>query len=194
MPFGSYESSFEKAIRNAERLIKEGGAQAVKLEGGVSVANTIAEMTKRGIAIMGHVGLTPQSAQSLGGYKVQGQTPEEAERVFSDALALDRAGVFAIVLECVPADLAKEITKKVSVPTIGIGAGPHCDGQILVIHDLWGFTDGPRPKFVRTYADLRSVTKKAVTEFKKDVSAGRYPSAKESYGAAKKILSRTVRV
>ena len=194
MPFGSYESSYEKAVRNAERLIKEGGAQAVKLEGGVSMAKTVAAMTQRGIAVMGHVGLTPQSAQSLGGYKVQGKTPEEAARVLSDALALDQAGCFAIVLECVPADLAKRITNKVSVPTIGIGAGPDCDGQILVTHDLLGFTNSPKPKFVRTYADLHTVMKKAVTQFKKDVIVGKYPSAKESYGAAKKVSMRPVHV
>lgn len=190
MPFGSYESSPEKAIRNVQRLIKEGGASAVKLEGGKSMAKTVATLVQKGIPVMGHVGLTPQSAESLGGYKVQGQTPEEAEKILEDARALDEAGVFAIVLECIPADLAKQITEEVSVPTIGIGAGPHCDGQVLVIHDLLGMLNGTRPRFVRAYADLRRSIREAVQQFKNDVLTRNFPSAKESYGTAKESRVR----
>ncbi len=190
MPFGSYESSPEKAIQNAQRLIKEGGASSVKLEGGKSMAKTVASLVQKSIPVMGHVGLTPQSAELLGGYKVQGQTPEEAKRILEDARALDEAGAFAVVLECIPADLAKRITDEISVPTIGIGAGPHADGQVLVIHDLLGLLNGPRPRFVRAYADLRSSMREAVHQFKNDVLTRNFPSAKESYGISKESRVR----
>lgn len=182
MPFGSYESSADKALRSARRFIQEAGAAAVKLEGGTRMAGIVAELVRSGISVMGHIGLTPQSAPSLGGYKVQGKTSEEAEKIAADARTLDEAGVFALVLECIPSALAERITSEVRVPTIGIGAGPTCDGQVLVINDMLGLYDGPRPKFVRRYADLRPVIRQAIRRFQDDVLEGRYPTLDESYG------------
>jgi len=152
MPYGSYESTAVQAYRNACRLIKQGGASCVKLEGGVRMAKIVSALTRQGIPVMGHVGLTPQSVEELGGYKVQGRTPEAALRISEDARALEEAGAFSIVLECIPSDLAKRITSEVTIPTIGIGAGSHCDGQVLVSHDLLGLLDGPQPKFVRRFS------------------------------------------
>lgn len=174
MPYLSYQLTPEEAKVNAGQLIKEGGAEGVKLEGGLEVASTIKSLVEINVPVMGHLGFTPQSLYRIGGYKIQGKTPESAEKMITDARILEGAGVFAIVLECIPADLAERITKKVSVPTIGIGAGPHCDGQILVIDDLLGLTQKP-PKFVKTYAHLRQETFAAVKKFQDEVRKKRVP-------------------
>jgi 3-methyl-2-oxobutanoate hydroxymethyltransferase len=189
MPYLSYELSPDEALRNAGRLIKEGGAEAVKLEGGRDVAPVIKELLRVNIPVMGHLGLTPQALHKLGGYKVQGRRPEDAEKMLTDAKILEGAGVFAIVLECVPTELAKEITEKVSVPTIGIGAGPDCDGQILVSDDLWGMSGEPTPKFVKRYADLHSKMTEAVKAYADDVRGSKFPGTDHIYTSAKR--SRT---
>ena len=175
LPYLSYHFSVDEAKRNAGRLIKEGGAEAVKLEGGIEIANTVKALTDIHIPVMGHLGLTPQSIHQIGGYKMQGKSPKSAEKMVTDAKILEGAGVFAIVLECVPSDLALEITEKVSVPTIGIGAGRHSDGQILVSDDILGLTEENVPKFVKRYARLREEILKAVKNFKSEVKAKRYP-------------------
>lgn len=181
MPYLSYEIDVQEALRNAGRLVKEGGAEAVKLEGGIAVATVIKELVRINVPVMGHLGLTPQALHRLGGYKVQGRRPQEAERLLTDAKILEGAGVFAIVLECVPADLAREITAKVSVPTIGIGAGPACDGQILVVDDLLGMGAAPVPKFVKRYADLRPAMLDAVRSYAEDVRSEKFPSDEHAY-------------
>jgi 3-methyl-2-oxobutanoate hydroxymethyltransferase len=192
MPFMSYHTSIEDGIRNAGRFLKEGGAHAVKLEraatddlgprGVPPVAMELTEaLTARGIPTMGHVGLTPQSVHAMGGYRVQGRSDEAAARLTQDVLALEKAGAFAVVLEGIPAPLAKDITESVAVPTIGIGAGPHCDAQVLVIHDLLGINPGPFAKFVKPYANLRAEIADAVTRFAADVEAGAYPDDEHSY-------------
>lgn len=175
MPYLSYQLSVEEAKRNGGRMIKEGGAEAVKLEGGLEVANAVKALVDINIPVMGHLGLTPQAIHKVGGYKIQGKTESSAQKMITDAKVLEGAGVFAIVLECVPAELAKEITAKVSVPVIGIGAGPHCDGQILVIDDLLGLTDIV-PKFVKKYAAFRSQTAEAVKQFCQEVKQKKYPA------------------
>ena len=192
MPFLSYHVSIEEGIRNAGRFLKEGGAHAVKLERaateelatqslpGVAIELTEA-LTARGIPVMGHVGLTPQSVHAMGGYRVQGRAEETAARLAEDALALEKAGAFALVLEGIPSGLAKQITESLTVPTIGIGAGPHCDGQVLVITDLLGLKGGKYAKFVKRYANLRGEIARAVTAFAEDVEAGRYPDQEHSY-------------
>ena len=180
MPYHSYETA-AAALRNARRFIEEAHAGAVKLEGGEKVAKQVKALTRVGIAVMGHVGMTPQSIKELGGYKVQGKTKPEADRILKDALILQEAGVFAIVLECVPYKLAEKITKEVSVPTIGIGAGPLVNGQILVLHDLLGFHSIVNPRFVRRYADVDKISREAIGKFKTDVVAGNFPSLKESF-------------
>lgn len=179
LPFMSYQVGIKEAISNAGELIKV-GAEAVKLEGGEEVASTIEALTKAEISVMGHVGLTPQSIHKFGGYKVQGRQKKDEERIRHDVKVLSQAGVFSIVLECVPFTLAKEITEELDIPTIGCGAGPYCDGQVLVINDLLGFYENS-PKFVRRYADLRSVISKAVDEYIKDVREEKFPSLDESY-------------
>ncbi len=181
LPFLSYHISVEEALRNAGRFVQEGGAQAVKLEGGKEMAGLVSRMVASGIPVLGHIGLTPQDILNLGGYKVQGRDHESAQRLIEDARALEAAGAFAVVLECVPAALAGEITGALSVPTIGIGAGPHCDGQILVTADLLGMFDRFTPKFVRRYADLWGTTVKAIGEYKREVEEGKFPAEKESY-------------
>ncbi|MDD5084660.1 MAG: 3-methyl-2-oxobutanoate hydroxymethyltransferase [Candidatus Omnitrophica bacterium] len=181
MPFGSYENSTERALRGARRLLKEGGAQAIKVEGAGGIVEIVKAMTASGVPVMGHLGLTPQTAEQLGGYKVQGKLRNEAEKIWQDARHLEGAGIFSLVLECVPYQLAKFITGRLKVPTIGIGAGPYCDGQILVLNDLLGLEKRLRPKFVRRYADLGRETERAVASFKKDVLKGSYPSLKESF-------------
>jgi len=181
MPFMSYQASPEDALRNAGHLLKEGGAQSVKLEGGVQVAETIRLIVEAGIPVMGHIGLTPQSINQLGGYKVQGKTPAAAVRLVNDAVALEQAGAYAIVLECVPAQLAKTITERLAVPTIGIGAGPRCDGQVQVFHDLLGLFDAFVPKHAKRYADLGSQITEAVRAYAADVREGRFPTDKESF-------------
>jgi len=186
IPFGAVQDSPAQAVRNATRLIKEGGADAVKIEGGDAVTvEIVKKMRAAGISVIGHLGLTPQRAGELGGYKVQGKTPEDEKRILASAQALEAAGVFAIVLECVPAGLGRRITEAVKVPTIGIGAGPDCDGQILVIYDLLGLQDRVRPRFVRVYAPLGELAQKAVESFRRDVTGGRYPSPKECFGPGK---------
>ncbi len=181
MPFMSYQVSEEEALINASRFLKEAGCDAVKLEGGVSVAPVIGRLVRAGIPVMGHVGLTPQTASSLGGFKVQGRDIERAKAIFQDAIAVAEAGAFAVVLECIPSDLSALITEEVDIPTIGIGAGPRCDGQVLVTNDLLGLYEKFTPKFVRKYADLASEIKKALSAFKKEVEAGDFPSLDESF-------------
>lgn len=180
MPFGSYQG-VEFAVRNARRFLKEGGAEAVKLEGGRRIMAQVKALRRAGIPVMGHLGMTPQSATELGGYRVQGKSRSDAEQILKDAKALESAGVFSIVLECVPVALAKRITRSLKIPTIGIGAGPYADGQVLVLHDLLGFDSSIRPRFVRRYAPLSQVIRKALRSYKNDVLARKFPSIKESF-------------
>lgn len=179
MPFGSYERSSDQALESAIRFLKEAGAHGVKLEGGVRVQSQVQALTKAGIAVMGHIGLTPQSVNALGGYRVQGRG-DSGKEVIADALALQEAGVFAVVLEMVPAELAREITATLTIPTIGIGAGSGCDGQILVWTDLLGLTAKP-PRFAPKYLDLRAMIGEAVTKWRNDVATGRFPSEEHSF-------------
>lgn len=184
MPYLSYHISDEESVRNAGRFIRA-GAQAVKIEGGKpSRIKTVEAILDAEIPVMGHIGLTPQSLNALGGFKVQGKGTEEARRLIDEAIALDRAGCFSLVLECVPTELASFITERISIPTIGIGAGPSCDGQVLVLHDLLGLYDGHTPKFVRKYANLAEEMQKAIGAFLADVREGRFPDeATESFHA-----------
>jgi len=181
MPFMSYQVSREEALRNAGRLLKEGGAQSVKHEGGVQVAETVRRIVDAGIPVMGHLGLTPQSINQLGGYKVQGKTPKAAVKLLNDAVALEQAGAYAIVLECVPVHLARAITERVSIPTIGIGAGVYCDGQVQVFHDLLGLYTEFLPKHAKRYANVGDVTREAVRAYAEDVRSGRFPTDAESF-------------
>ncbi len=181
MPFLSYQISDEEAIRNAGRFLKEAGCQAVKIEGGQEMAGRIKSIVRAGIPVLGHIGLTPQRATSLGGFKVQGRDVESAQRLLDDAEALVEAGVFAMVLECVPRELASAITRKVPVPTIGIGAGSEVDGQILVLHDLLGLFEGFRPRFVKPYANLAAETKRALREYVKEVKEGLFPAEEHTF-------------
>jgi len=180
MPFMSYQASPDDAVRNAGRLL-QAGAAAVKLEGGAVMADRIKAMTSIGIPVMGHLGMTPQSVHVLGGYKVQGKVEDQAARLLEDAKTLEAAGAFALVLEAIPLDLARKITQAVSIATIGIGAGPHCDGQVLVIYDLLGLFDTFIPKFVKTYAHLKADTLQALARYKEEVEQGKFPSDSESY-------------
>ena len=180
MPFMSFQLGPEEAFYNASRFIKEGGANAVKIEG-TAYIDTIKKIIDAGIPVMGHLGFTPQSVNKVGGYRVQGKSSKEALSMIKDAKALEKAGVFAIVLEMVPAALAKKMTKAVSIPVIGIGAGKDCDGQVLVINDLLGFSEGSVPKFVKKYADLQSEMKKAVSAYISDVRSGRFPGSEHSF-------------
>ncbi len=182
MPFMSYQVNKDEAVRNAGRLMQEGGCQAVKLEGGERVAETVKRIVDTGIPVVGHLGLTPQSVNQLGGFRVQGKTPKAAVQIISDAKALQEAGAFCIVLESIPAYVAKAVTERVDVPTIGIGAGPNCDGQVQVIHDIVGLFDGFTPKHARKYATLTELISTAVCQYAKDVKDGTFPTAKESYG------------
>jgi 3-methyl-2-oxobutanoate hydroxymethyltransferase len=181
MPFGSYHVDGDEALRNASRFVKEAGAEAVKVEGGEKRAELIRRIIDAEIPVMGHIGLTPQSVHAMGGYKVQGKTLQAIEQLMRDAVALDRAGVFSIVLEGIPREVAAMITAEVNTPTIGIGAGPECDGQILVIHDMLGLNFGTPAKFVRQYADVAAVMRGAVESYRNDVIAGGYPNDSESY-------------
>ncbi len=180
LPFMSYQASLEEGIRNGGRLVKEGGANAVKLEGGARVSELVSTLVDAGMPVMGHLGLTPQSVNQLGGYRVQGRD-EQAARVLQDAKDLEAAGVFALVLEAVPSALAGEITTSLAIPTIGIGAGPQCDGQVLVWHDFLGLTPGRAPKYVKRYAHLGDEIVRAAREFAREVSDGAYPGAGHSY-------------
>ncbi len=181
MPFLSYQISREEAVRNAGRFVKEAGAQAVKLEGGQDMAGTIRAIVSSGIPVAGHIGLTPQYVHQLGGYRVQGRQAEAARRLLADAVSLADAGVFCIVLECVPAEVAGRITSSVGVPTIGIGAGPDCDGQVLVTHDLLGLYGGFSPKFVKRYTNLVDEIKKALGAFREDVEGGEFPGPEHTF-------------
>jgi 3-methyl-2-oxobutanoate hydroxymethyltransferase len=189
LPFLSYQVSTEEALRNAGRMMKEGGAEAVKLEGGIHVAETIAALAAVDIPVMGHIGLTPQSVHRMGGHKVQGKKHGHAaggrERLLEDAAAVEEAGAFALVLEGIPLDLAAEITEKVSIPTIGIGAGVHCDGQVLVLHDLLGLFDRFAPKFTKRYVNLKDVVSGAVREYIAEVESGAFPTDAHSFHSPK---------
>jgi len=181
MPFLSYQVSVEQALLNAGRFIKEAGADAVKIEGGEFRAPTIRALTENGIPVLGHIGLLPQSVNAMGGYKVQGKSAEDARRILDDAKAIEDAGVFAMVLEGIPAALAGEITAAVAVPTIGIGAGANCDGQVLVVHDMLGLYGEFKPKFVKRYANLGPEIRKAFVQYKKEVEDGTFPGPEQSY-------------
>jgi len=187
MPFGTYQGDANEALKNAVRFVKEAGAEAVKVEGGERRLEVIARLTESEIPVMGHVGLTPQSVHAMGGYRVQGKTERAAEQLMRDARAVEAAGAFSIVLEGIPRELAAEITKSVRIPTIGIGAGPDCDGQILVLHDLLGLTFQEPPKFARRYANVGEVISQAVREYCSDVQGGSFPSDAESYHAPNAI-------
>jgi 3-methyl-2-oxobutanoate hydroxymethyltransferase len=181
MPFGSFQVSDEKAVENAVRFLKEGGADAVKLEGAGPSVSRVRSIVEAGIPVMGHVGLTPQSATMLGGFKTQGKTADAAARLVEGALALEEAGAFAVVLEAVPSPVAAEVTSRLRVPTIGIGAGPDCDGQVLVYHDLLGLTEGHLPRFVKRYANLSREIRDALEAYAEDVRAGTFPGAEHTY-------------
>jgi 3-methyl-2-oxobutanoate hydroxymethyltransferase len=180
MPFGSYQISAEDAVRNALRCVKEGGAHAVKLEGGESQAATIARIVAAEIPVMGHVGLTPQAIHRMGGHRVQGRSDRGRARVLADARAVEAAGAFAVVLEGIPEDLGREVTAQLSIPTIGIGAGVHCDGQVLVMHDMLGLTDWA-PSFVKQYANLGALASQAARSFAEEVANSKFPDEKHSY-------------
>ncbi len=181
MPFGSFQISIEQGVANAVRFMKETGADAVKLEGGKRSAPLVKRLTENGIPVMGHLGLTPQSINEFGSYKTQAADEKSAKALVEDALALEEAGIFSLVLEKIPADLAGEITGKVSVPTIGIGAGVHCDGQVLVLYDMLGLYDKFRPRFVRRYAELGATVRDAVSKYIADIQSGSFPNQDESY-------------
>lgn len=197
LPFLSYQVSREEALRSAGRMLKEGNAQAVKLEGGVEVAGTVAALVEAGIPVMGHIGLTPQAVHRMGGYKVQGRTAEAAARLLKDAVALERAGAFSMVLEGLPWQVAGAVTEAVAIPTIGIGAGPRCDGQVLVTNDLLGLFDEFTPKFVKRYANLRETLLQAFGQFREEVRAGAFPGPEHSFsleaGEAERLRRLTTR-
>jgi 3-methyl-2-oxobutanoate hydroxymethyltransferase len=182
MPYGTFHTGDDDAVRNALRLVKEGGAEAIKLEGGHKRVHLVKRLVDEEISVMGHIGLTPQSINQLGAYRVQGKTAQAAQQLIDDAKAMEDAGAFAVVLEVVPREIAKLITESISIPTIGIGAGVHCDIQVLVLHDMLGLSFGKQARFVRPYANLREVMTDAVTKYADDVRNGTYPSQAESYG------------
>jgi len=190
MPFLSYHVSKKEAIRNAGRFIQEAGAQSVKLEGGLERVDTIKAILDAQIPVMGHIGLTPQSVNQFGGFKVQGKDLETAKKLIHDAKALDEAGVFSIVLECVPTELARRISEEVSVPTIGIGAGPYCDGQVLVINDMLGMFTGHIPKFVKKFANLQPLILEALRAYKKEVEEGTFPGEEHGFTIKDEILDK----
>lgn len=181
MPFMSYQVSVTEAVKNAGRLIKEGGAQAIKIEGGREILNHVKAITEAEIPVFGHLGLTPQAILRMGGYRLQGKEPEQARRIKEDALALQDAGAVAIVLEVIPSELAKEITESLQIPTIGIGAGPYCDGQVLVLHDLLGLFDRFTPKFVKRYVNLREQILNSLIQYKDEVERGNFPTDEHSF-------------
>lgn len=181
MPFMSYHASIEDAVRNAGRFLKEAGAQGIKLEGGKEVAETVRRISSAGIPVMAHLGLTPQAIHKLGGYRVQGRDSDTARRMLEDAHILQDAGAFSLVLECVPGTLAKEITESLDIPTIGIGAGMHCDGQVLVVNDMLGMYEEFIPKFVKTYADLNSLLQNVFTQYIDDVKSGIFPGGEHTF-------------
>ena len=189
MPYGSYHASAREATRNAIRFVKDAGAQAVKIEGGSTRASLVRRLTAAEVPVVGHIGLTPQSVHSMGGYRVQGKTPDAIARLSADARALEDAGAIAIVLEGMPRELAARITAQSAVPTIGIGAGPDCDGQILVFHDLFNLTFSPAAKFTRQYADAAAFFTSALTQYRDDVAQHRFPSDAESYHLSREVQS-----
>ncbi len=190
MPFLSYHVSTADAIRNAGRLMQEAGAQAVKLEGGHEVADTIKAITDAGIPVMGHLGLTPQSVHQMGGYKVQGKDEEAAQKLLADARAVEEAGAFSLVLECVPSPLAKLITSKLGIATIGIGAGADCDGQVLVTHDLIGLVGGFSPKFAKRYINVREDIKGAMQTFRQEVEEKSFPAGEHQFGMDEEVIKK----
>jgi len=183
MPFGSYQSGLTQAVDNGIRFMKEAGCDAVKLEGGEEMCDVVRALVRAGVPVMGHIGLTPQTAGQLGGFKVQGRDLDSARKLIADAQALADAGVFSIVLECVPGELAGILSRTVTVPTIGIGAGPECDGQVLVIHDLLGMFEKFIPSFVKQYANLAPQIKEAVNSYREEVEKGLYPAAEHTFGS-----------
>ena len=194
MPFGSYNSSIPAAINNATRILKEGRADAVKIEGGVDMAATVAAIVRAGIPVQGHIGLTPQTATSLGGFKVQGKSAQAAKQLIEDARALEEAGCFSIVLEAIPAPLAEHITREIAIPTIGIGAGPCCDGQVLVIHDLVGLYDRFTPKFVKQYAKVSESVAAALAQYKADVESRAFPTEAHSFTMKPEEMEKLLRL
>jgi len=188
LPFMSYRISVEQALTSATRMLQEGGAHSIKLEGGKDLAPTVAKIVQAGIPVVGHVGLTPQSVHAMGGFKVQGRDIESARRILDDAKALEEAGCFALVLEGIPLEVAAEITSQLSIPTIGIGAGMHCDGQVLVCYDLLGMNGEFKPKFLKTYANLREQVIDAASQFATEVREGTFPEEKHSFRAKKPHL------
>ena len=194
MPFGSCSSSIPAAIDNAVRILKEGRADAVKVEGGVAMARTVAAMVAAGIPVQGHIGLTPQTATSLGGFKVQGKSAQAARQLIDDALALEAAGCFSIVLEAIPAPLAEHITGRLAIPTIGIGAGPDCDGQVLVIHDLVGLYDRFTPKFVKQYARINEPVGEALRQYREEVQNRAFPTAAHSFTMKAEEMDRLLKL
>ncbi|WP_027365684.1 3-methyl-2-oxobutanoate hydroxymethyltransferase [Desulfotruncus alcoholivorax] len=190
MPFLSYHLSKEESLRNAGRFLQEAGAQAVKLEGGREVAETVKALTEAGIPVMGHLGLTPQSINQMGGYKVQGKDEEAARKLIEDAKALEEAGAFAVVLECVPTPLAAKITGDIGIPTIGIGAGPGCSGQVLVTHDMLGFYGQFSPKFVKRYANLHEAIMQGLRSYREEVENGAFPGPEHGFGLDEAVLKK----
>ncbi len=190
MPFMSYHVSVEEALRNAGRFLKEAGAQAVKLEGGREMAEVIQNLVQSGIPVVGHLGLTPQSVHQLGGYKVQGKSEQAARKLLDDAKLVESSGAFALVLECIPAALAKLVTESLGIPTIGIGAGSHCDGQVLVVHDALGINAGSTTKFVKQYANLHQQIVEAVKAYKKDVNDRTFPGPEHSFSMDESLLPK----
>jgi len=190
MPFGSYNVSVEDAVRNANRIIKEGGADCVKLEGGKNMAHVVAALVNGGIPVMGHIGLTPQTAGQLGGFKVQGKDAEAAKQLLEDARALEKAGAFSVVVECVPAPVAKMMTEELAIPTMGIGAGPNCDAQVLVTQDMLGMFDRFVPKFVKQYAQMNQQMIDAINSFYQEVQDTTFPGLEHSFGMKEEELKR----
>ncbi|NLJ71792.1 MAG: 3-methyl-2-oxobutanoate hydroxymethyltransferase [Syntrophomonadaceae bacterium] len=190
MPFLSYHISTQEAVRNAGRIIQEGGAEAVKLEGGTERVDTVKAILDAQIPVMGHIGLTPQSVNQFGGFKVQGKDEATARKLIEDARAMAEAGVFALVLECVPTPLAKRVTEEVDIPTIGIGAGPYCDGQVLVINDMLGFLKGHIPKFVKKFANLEPIIMDALTAYKEEVEMGVFPAPEHGFTVDAEVLDK----
>jgi len=190
MPFGSYNVSINEAISNANRLMKEGGADCVKLEGGAIVVETVRAIVNAGIPVMGHIGLTPQTVSQLGGFKVQGKDAEAAQKLLEDAQKLEEAGAFSIVVECVPAPVTKLMTEKLSIPIIGIGAGPHCDGQVLVAQDMLGMFDRFVPKFVKQYGNLNGIIMEALQRYATDVDSGEFPGPEHSFAMKEEVLKK----
>lgn len=190
MPFLSYHLSVEETLRNAGKFLQQGGAKAVKIEGGEQVVPMVKALTSAGIPVMGHLGLTPQSIHQLGGYRVQGKTIDDANKLIADAHALQRAGVFALVLECIPAMLAKEVSEQLHIPTIGIGAGPYCDGQVLVTYDLLGINNKFKPKFVKQYANLNGQIMQALEAYRQEIKENQFPGPEHSFNMPDEDLKK----